>query len=172
MRTTLTTLEAQTIRGILHSEFGEGTVGRCTWTSSIGQNGGPCGKTLSGAMSSLVKKGCIEVKDYEGKNAARDLTVTLLEAGYENYTAFVAQSGEPAGWVPMPVGPSPEAAALMAKLETADREYTFKFTLTHAQMTELAALAMTEGVSMNEMGKRAVVALLAAAPKRPATETV
>jgi hypothetical protein len=84
----LTKLECKGIEGIVKSEYGEGAVNKCVWTWSANKFGNKA--TFSGVISSLSKKGCVEVCE-DGK----DSTLTLTAAGWAAYKAAPAEFKDP-----------------------------------------------------------------------------
>lgn len=83
----LTPLEADAIKGILDSDFMDGAKGnqvinRLIWTWSA--NPFVDKKTFSGVISSLAKKGYVNVDHNRGKNTD-DWTICITAAGYNSY---------------------------------------------------------------------------------------
>ncbi|HLD91288.1 MAG TPA: hypothetical protein VI911_09785 [Patescibacteria group bacterium] len=91
----MTKLEARVLQAILNSEYGDGDVGKSTWTFSLSYNGAPDGKSLSGAISSTNKKGFTKTADYEGRGRANDQTITLTQKGFDALNAYKAENGDP-----------------------------------------------------------------------------
>ncbi len=75
----ITELEEAILRGACFNEFNDCREGWATWTFTVIDNSGLDGKTASGVISSLVKKGLAHVSQEKGEEDMFGLT----EAGIE-----------------------------------------------------------------------------------------
>lgn len=91
----ITEREQAVINAIALSDFGSKLRSE-VWTSSVaGQHGAPDGLAFAGVVSSLVKKGLVWVRDYEGRGRAADQTIRLTEEGAAAVTVEHGKSNEP-----------------------------------------------------------------------------
>ena len=88
----VTELEIKVLRAFFDSEFGDvyddkyEEFGTCVWMFSIKEHSGLDGKTFSGVVSSLVKKGLVETET-EGDHGMRHVKIE------DTYTMSITEDG-------------------------------------------------------------------------------